>query len=143
MKSLLLGIIFALGSHAVAAEPEMRLSPKKIRDEVHAVVEAQLAALREGNFTAAYEFASSGVKEQFDLPIFAAMIRRGYPLLLLSKEADLGVVRDRDGEVAQVNVTVQDRQKRSVVYRYLLVHQTNGWRINGVILEQRPARGDA
>src|SRR6186713_404631 len=59
-----------------AAEPQMRISPKKIRDEVHAAVETQLNALREGNFEEAYEMASEGIKSQFDVRLYAALIRR-------------------------------------------------------------------
>lgn len=135
---LMLGLLVTVQ----AAEPEMRLSPKKIRDEVRAVVEAQLAALRTGDFDAAYDCAAEGIRRQFDAWLFAAMIRRGYPALLRQDKTDLGVVRD-DGEgTAQLLVTVIDRQNRSTVYRYWLVQEEAGWRISGVVLEQRPPRGD-
>ncbi len=134
--------LFGLLMFASAAEPEMRLSPKKTRDEVRTVVEAQLAALRAGNFPAAYALASAGIKAQFDVGIYAAVIRRGYAPLLRSSGADLGVVRDRDGQEAQITVAVQDRQKRSTVYRYWLVREEDGWRVNGVTLEQRPLQAD-
>lgn len=125
-----------------AAEPEMRLSPKPVRDEVRAVVEAQLAALQAGDFAAAYDYAARGIRRQFDVRLFAAMIRRGYAPLLRPGARELGVVRD-DGEgTAQVAVTIADAQKRSTVYRYWLVREGESWRISGVILEQRPPRGD-
>ena len=127
---------------ANAAEPEMRLSPRKIRDEVHATVEAQLNALRGGDFERAYELASSGIKFQFDVRLFAALIRHGYPVLLQANEADIGVVRDKNEKLAQVTVSVLDRQKRNVVYSYWLVKEEGVWRINGVVLEQKPPRGD-
>ena len=135
-------LLLALVSTAGAAEPQMRLSTKPIRDAVHAVVEAQLDALRSGNFEAAYELASSEIRAQFDVRLFAALIRRGYPTLLQANEADLGVVRDRGGEIALVTVSVLDRQRRSIVYSYWLVKEDGQWRINGVVLEQRPPRGD-
>jgi Domain of unknown function (DUF4864) len=143
-KSMLSKIVllFALLATAGAAEPEMHLSSKQVRAEVRAVVEAQLAALRTGDFSAAYAYAAAGIKARFEEEVFAAMIRRGYPLLLSAKSADLGVVRDQDGELAQLTVTVPDRQKRSVVYRYWLVREEEGWRITAVTLEQRPERGD-
>jgi len=125
-----------------AAEPEMRLSPKPVRDEVRAVVEAQLAALRSGDFATAYDFAARGIKRQFDLRLFAAMIRRGYAPLLRPGETDLGVVRDDGKGMAQVGITATDAQKRSTVYRYWLVQEDGAWRISGVVLEQRPPRGD-
>lgn len=125
-----------------AAEPQMHLSSKKVRAEVRAVVEAQLAALREEDFEAAYALASSAIKEQFDVRLFAALIRRGYPTLLQPADVDVGAVRDKDGETAQATVSLVTRQKRTVVYTYLLVREKSGWLINGVILEQRPSAGN-
>jgi hypothetical protein len=141
----LIGILLLLagwlgGAHA--AEPEMRLSPKPVRDEVRAVVTAQLAALRSGDFAAAYDFAAQAVRRQFDERLFALMIRRGYPPLLKPGRSELGVVRDDGQGAAQVSVTVTDARNRSTVYRYWLVKERAGWRINGVVLEQRPPRGD-
>ena len=143
MKTLA-GIVVLLGllAGAGATEPEMRLSPKKVRDEVRTVVEAQLTALQAGDFATAYGFAARGIKRQFDERLFAAMIRRGYGALLKPDKTDVGVVRD-DGEgAAQVGVTVTDRQNHSTIYRYWLVKEDDTWRISGVMLEQRPPRGD-
>jgi hypothetical protein len=136
------GILLFSAVGAVAAAPAMRLSPKKVRDEVRAVVEAQLAALRTGDFATAYEFASRGIHRQFDERLFTLLLKRGYAPLLKPAQADLGIVRD-DGEgTAQVGVTVTDAQKRATVYRYWLVKEGDAWRITGVVLEQRPPRGD-
>jgi hypothetical protein len=133
---------FGLLVGAGAAEREMRLSPKPVRDEVRAVVEAQLAALRTGDFATAYDFAARGIRRQFDLRLFTALIRRGYAPLLRPGQADFGVVRDDGDGVAEVSVTITDSQKRSTVYRYWLVQEGEAWKINGVVLEQRPPRGD-
>lgn len=127
---------------ARAAEPNLRISPKKVRDEVRAVVEAQLAALRSGDFATAYDFAARAIQRQFDERIFALMIKRGYAPLLRPGRSELGVVRDDGGGLAEVSVTVIDAQNRSTVYRYWLVKEGDAWRINGVVLEQRPPRGD-
>ena len=127
---------------ARAAEPEMRLSPRKIREEVRAVVEAQLAALRAGDYSTAYDFAARGIRRQFDEQLFAVMIRRGYPALLRPGQADVGTVRDDGKGTAQVTVTVTDRQKNITAYRYWLVNEETGWRISGVVRELQPPRGD-
>lgn len=138
MLACLLGMFAGLG----AAEQEMRLSPRKVRDEVRAVVEAQLAALRAGDFMTAYDFAAVGIKRQFDERLFAAMLKRGYAPLLKADHPDLGVVRDDSEGTAQVSVTVTDQLNRSTVYRYWLVKEGEAWHISGVMLEQKPARGD-
>lgn len=124
------------------AEPEMRLSPKKVRDEVRAVVEAQLAALRSGDFAAAYDFAARPIRRQFDVRMFALLLKRGYASLLKPGPVDVGFVRDDGADTAEVVVTVTDGQKRATVYRYWLIKEGTNWRIAGVVLEQRPPHGD-
>ncbi len=144
IKPLVAIFVFALGllAPAFAQKPDMRISSKKVRDEVGAVVGAQLTALQKGDFATAYDFAARGIRRQFDERLFAAMIRRGYPALLRPGARDLGIVRD-DGEgAAEVTVTVTDAQKRSTVYRYMLTQEEGVWRIGTVVLEQRPPRGD-
>lgn len=141
----LIGIALLLAAclaGAQGAEPEMRLSPKKVRDEVRAVVEAQLAALRAGDFATAYSFAARPLRRQFDLRLFALMLRRGYAPLLKPGSADLGLVRDDGNGAAQVTVTVTDGQNRATIYRYWLIKEGENWRVAGVVLEQRPPRGD-
>lgn len=140
----MIALVFLLfsGQFAQAAEPEMRLSPRKIREEVRAVVEAQLEALRAGDFSTAYDFAARGIRRQFDEQLFAVMIRRGYPALLRPGQADVGAVRDDGKGTAQVTVTVTDRQKNITAYRYWLVNEETAWRISGVVREVQPPRGD-
>jgi len=106
------------------------------------VVTAQLAALQAGDFGAAYALAARGIKVQFDVRVFALLLKRGYAPLLKHDEADLGLVRDTGEGEAQVPVTVTDGLKRSTAYRYWLVKEAAGWRISGVVLEQRPPHGD-
>jgi hypothetical protein len=142
LRMTVAGILLLFGVFAHAAGPEMPLSPRKVRDEVRAVVAAQLAALRTGDFATAYDFAARGIRRQFDERLFALLLKRGYAPLLKAGPTDIGLVRD-DGEgTAQVSVTVTDLQKRATVYRYWLVKEGDAWRINGVVLEQRPPRGD-
>jgi len=139
-----MGVLFLFGLFASggAQEPEMRLSPRKVREEVRAVVDAQLVALRESDLTTAYGYAARGIKRQFDARLFGLMIKRGYAPLLRQDKSDLGVVRDNGEGMAQVTVTVTDRLNRSTVYNYWLVKEEEGWRISGVVLEQKSPRSD-
>src|SRR5258708_34657266 len=77
LRMTVMGIGLLIGHFAHAAEPEMRLSPKKVRDEVRTVVEAQLAALQAGQFCAACDFAAHGVKREFDHALVSRRIRPG------------------------------------------------------------------
>ena len=135
-------ILLGMASGAKAQEPESRISPKKVREEVRAVVEGQLAALRKGDLAAAYDFAASGIKRQFDVRLFGLLLKRGYAPSLRHEKTDLGVVRDDGTGTAQVTVTVIDRLNRRTVYLYWLVKEEAGWRISGVVPEQKPPPGD-
>jgi hypothetical protein len=144
IKRGVIGFFLLLGLLAGARpeESDLRLSTKQVRDEVKAVVEGQLAALQAGDFATAYAFAARGLKAQFDVRVFTLMLKRGYAPLLKHDSADLGLVHDNGRGAAQVAVTVVDGLQRSTAYRYWLVLEPDGWRITGVVLEQKPPRGD-
>lgn len=131
---------FAIGQPAVA--PAMRLSSGAVRTDVKAVVAAQLKALQARDFDAAYSYAARGIKTQFDRPLFAALMERGYAPLLQHQTVDIGVVRDNGAGLAQVTITVIDPQQRRTTYRYALVQEDVNWRITGVVLAQSPSLGD-
>ena len=131
---------FAIGQPVVA--PALRLSSGAVRTDVKAVVTAQLKALQARDFDAAYTYAARGIKTQFDRPLFAALMERGYAPLLQHQTVDIGVVRDNGAGSAQVTVTVLDQQQRRTTYRYALVQEGVNWRIAGVVLEQSPLLGD-
>lgn len=132
-------LLFGVAHVGLAASgDDWRRSPKPIREAVRATVEAQLSAIRENNFAQAYEYASAGVRERFTEGVFAAMIRRGYPALVRHTQADVGAVRDDGKNRARVSVTVFDRLNRSTSYRYLLIEEEAGWRIEGVVGEVAP-----
>lgn len=141
---LLLLLVLALGAGLGAQEDtgEWRLSPKPIRDAVRQVVDAQLQAIRAKDFDGAYRQASRGIKRQFSAPVFAAMLKRGYPALLRHASADFGVVRDNRERDATVVVTVQDQLQRSAAYRYHLIREDGAWRIEGVVPAETRKRGD-
>lgn len=131
---------FAIGQPAVA--PAMRLSSGAVRTNVKIVVTAQLKALQARDFDAAYTYAARGIKAQFDRPLFAALMERGYAPLLQHQTVDIGVVRDDGAGLAQVTITVIDPQQRRTTYRYALVQEDVNWRITGVVLAQSPSLGD-
>lgn len=141
LRLMAAGWVLGAGLAAPAAELEMHLSTGTVREEVRATVAGQLAALANGNFPAAYAFASTGIKRQFDERLYGAMIRRGYAPLLHPEKTDLGLVRDDGAGQAQLSVTVTDGANRSTRYRYSLVLEKAGWRVSGVVLDPGPVRG--
>lgn len=128
-----------LATLALAAPAgEWRPSPREIREPVKAVVDAQLAAFRRVDFPAAYAWACAALQRQFPPELFAAMIRRGYPGLLRHQRADLGIVRDNQQGRAQVEVEVTPAQGDGQYYRYWLVREAGGWRVEGVVVAAAP-----
>lgn len=145
--ALLLGCLLAvtpLAASERATDAEWRLSERAVREAVRATVSAQLAALQREDFSAAYAWAAEGIRRQFTEPVFAAMIRRGYPELLRHESAELGVVRDSGDGRASVVATVRPERGPGVRYRYLLQLEEGRWRVAGVLVDERPPeRGDA
>ncbi len=119
-----------------------RVSTKSIREGVLGTVEAQLRAIREKDFAKAYSYAAVEIKQRFTLPVFTAMLRRGYPALLRQKEAEPGGVRDDGDGHAVVVVTVIDQLDQRTNYRYFLLREDDTWRIEGVVPEGKPPKAD-
>jgi Domain of unknown function (DUF4864) len=124
-----------------AAEPAApHYSKPAVRQELVAVVEGQLAAFRANKFEQAFGFAAQAMREQLTVEEFAAMITRGYPVILHNERAEFGLPQD-DGASASMPVQVFAGGK-SVAYRYSFVKESAGWRISGV-LPEKPRASDA
>ena len=131
------------GLQSVAADdtpvsPAATLSPA-------AVVEAQLAALREDSdngLLRAFSFASPANRAQTGpAPRFAEMIRKGYPELLGHQTAVLGPSKLEDDTAMQA-VDVISREGQLFHYLFILSRQPGGectgcWMTDGVF--QTPA----
>lgn len=138
MRVFCLLFCVAISVGAASANPSL----KKVRTEVRAVVEAQLKAFQDGDYGAAYEFASAGLQQKFTVPLFERLIRRGYPALPRHARAELGIGREAGKDRVAIVVSVYDGRGRQTDYLYLLVRQSGGWRIEGVEAVRVPKRGD-
>jgi len=127
---------------ARAAEPgDLHYSHAAVRKEIIAVVESQLAAFRASDFDQAYRFAAQGLRRQFTVARFTAMIARSYPLMLHNERAEFDLPQD-DGLNAVLSVEVFAAGGHSAKYRYTFVKESAGWRIAGVVPE-KPRESDA
>lgn len=133
---LLLGLVASAG-----AEPT-RVSSKEVQAEVRTVVEAQLAAFRAEDYGAAYALAAASLQRKFSAPLFERLIKRGYPALARHARAELGLVRGDRQDRAEVVVSVYDGREQQADFRYLMVRQRAGWRIDGVEPVPVAKRGD-
>ncbi len=121
---------------------DWRVGTKALREAVCNTLEGQLRALRQRDFDKAYDLAAESIKARFTPAVFAAMIRRGYPALLRHVREEPGVVREDGAGHAVVVVTVIDQLNQRTNFRYILVDEESGWRIEGVVAEGRPPPAD-
>lgn len=127
---------------AAAAADGWRMSPKEVREEVKAVVADQLRAFQREDIPAAYAFAAASIRQQFRLPVYERMIRRGYAPLLKHARAEPGIVRDDGAAMAFLPVIVHDRDGKVVRYRYHLLREEGVWRVSGVLPEISAPKGE-
>ena len=122
-------VVFApwAGIAGEAAKP----STPEMKEKFQAVIRGQLAAFRKGDFAAAYKFAATGIREQFPLADFEAMVKSSYPSIAKNTDVIFGLTLD-DGDKAVVNVRVVGEKDESVSYQYLLQREGEEWRIGGV-----------
>lgn len=122
----------------VAASPaaELRPSGGEVRAAVQAVVEAQLAALRRGDWVVAHGYASAAQRARLGPPGFARMLQQSYAEIWRNERATFALVRD-DGVSAAVTVRVSGAAG-AADFDYGLVREPDGWRINSVVRRLQP-----
>jgi hypothetical protein len=135
------GIGRAVGAALIAAT---LAAPAPAQDEA-AVVRAatepvmrQLEAFRQGDFDAAYTFASASVRELFDRAAFERMVRGGYPEIARSVSAVVAEARVLSDTTVYLRLRIGGANGQAVEAVYEMVREDRGWRINGV--RTRPAR---
>ena len=139
---LLFGLCAVLAPAQTRRGDDWRISPRVLREEVRSVVTVQLAALRVRDYETAYLQTSRELMRRFSPEQFVAMLRRGYPALFQHTQADLGFVRDREEVESCLTVEVTGPGGRRAGYRFYLVHQKDGWKIDGIVPDRAPGRGD-
>ena len=125
--------VFLWTAAAASAEPPAAVHPSTapVKQELTAVVDAQLAAFRANDYPKAYTFAAAAIQGMFSRERFEEMVRTAYPVIAHSAKAEYGLAFDT-GEEAVVNVTVEGADGSRTSYQYLLKKEDGGWKINGV-----------
>ncbi len=124
------------GALLTAAEPALRPSRPDVKVALETIVSAQLTAWRENRPADAYACASASIRAQFPLEAFVVMVRRGYPEIATNRRAEFSAAQD-NGRIGEVSVRVTPAEGSPVRYRYLLIREDAGWRINGVVPDTR------
>ncbi|MGA3172553.1 MAG: DUF4864 domain-containing protein [Chthoniobacteraceae bacterium] len=136
-KIALLTFFFAIcGTAAViTAYLQQREDANVKPSDLYAIVDRQLGDLRGGDFTRAYEYASSDIQERYDVGQFAAMVQAQYPGMTRSSRAEYGQVRT-NGRHATVEAYLISPEGDIMPCVYILVREGDSWRIDGARLMQ-------
>lgn len=144
--TLVLSALFLLVAASPAARaafgeapPADSLHPStdKLKQDITTVIDSQLAAFRADDYAKAYTFAAADIQGKFGLPEFEQMVKSGFPVIAHSASAEYGLAFDT-GDEAVINVRVQNAEKESVQYQYILKKENGIWKINGVLPLKAP-----
>jgi len=103
--------------------------------DLYAVVERQLGELRGGDFSGAYEYASRGIQQRYNVEQFAAMVQADYPGMTRVTRAEYGPAQT-NGRHATVEVYLIGRGGETMPCVYMLIREGEAWRIDGARLMQ-------
>ena len=140
-KVALLSFFFAvcMTGAVLTAYVQMEADANVKPAELYAVVERQLGELRGGDFSHAYEYASSGIQRQYTLRQFTDMVQMNFASLTNATRAEYGPV-ETNGRHATMQIYLVGENGEIMPCVYLLVREGDGWRIDGArLMEPWPA----
>lgn len=112
-------------------------------DLVQSVIQQQMIAFNKDDYATAHTFASEGIRQRFSKERFERMVKSGYPQIAKSHLVSFGeILFSDDKQAAVVTVHVTGKDRVTVIARYLMVLEGDGWKINGVMIleEFQPIR---
>ena len=104
--------------------------------ELYEVVRQEINAVRESDFSRAYQQVSTGFQEKFDVEAFADLVRSDYPAARQIERVEFGrVARDGRNALVQVYFFLPDGDIVPCVYR--LINEDNSWKIDAAHVQKR------
>ena len=104
--------------------------------ELYEVVRQEIDAVREANFSRAYQQVSTGFQEKFNVEEFADLVRSDYPLLHQIERVEFGrIAREGPRALVQVYFFLPNGDIVPCVYR--LVNEDNAWKIDAAHVQKR------
>ncbi len=107
------------------------LADEKLQQQLIKVIQSQLAAFRQEDYTTAYTFAAADFKAQISRAAFERMVKTGFPQIARSRSAEYGIILE-NGSDARVEVTIVGENGTRIHYQYVLHRERGGWKIGGV-----------
>lgn len=107
------------------------LAPQENPRELYSLAESQIAAFRRNDFSTAYTYAASGIRQKFPLDQFREMVRSTYPHLTHSGRLNFGETQFAANVRASAMISVSNGSE-SVPMIYAFVKEEGKWKIEGV-----------
>ena len=102
------------------------------QDGIRATIDGQISAFSEGDFAAAFEYASPTIQSMFGSPDrFEFMVRSGYPMVVSPQAVQYLDLTEIGGGYLQ-KVLLQDPSGQTHILIYQMIEWQGSWRINGV-----------
>ncbi|HKP65857.1 MAG TPA: DUF4864 domain-containing protein [Casimicrobiaceae bacterium] len=121
---------------ADAADPEVVDWPA-----IQRIIDEQLAALRRGDATRAFAYASTGIRDQFDdATTFLSMVRQRYGVLLTARYTEFLEGAVIDGHTLQPLRLVMNDDTVLVAIYEMQRDERGGWRIAGCFIAPSTVR---
>ena len=106
--------------------------PARADDAARQVIENQLNAFKQDDFSAAFDFASPTIKQIFGTSErFGQMVRNGYPMVWRNRDIEFLDTREMGGALIQ-DVLIRDEDGVYYELEYEMIPGEDGWKINGV-----------
>jgi hypothetical protein len=136
-KITLLTFFFAIcGTAAVLTAARQMNEDANVKPaDLYSVVQRQLGEFHGGNFSGAYEYASSAVQHEFSVDQFANMVQSQYSNMMHVSRAEYGNVLTK-GRHATIEVYLIDEFGEVTPCVYMMVREGDGWRIDGARMMQ-------
>jgi hypothetical protein len=99
-------------------------------------IDRQLAAIKKGDYQAAYNETSLGLRDKFSLAAFEAYVKR-YPVLVNNKSHSFSNRSFKDS-VGRVEGTLTDTRGQVMPVQYQLVKENDAWRITYIHIGAKP-----
>ena len=104
--------------------------------DLYEVVRQEIDAVRESDYSRAYEQVSTGFQEKFNVEAFADLVRSDYPSARQIERVEFGRVA-RDGRQALVQVYFFLPNGDIVPCIYRLVNEDSMWKIDAAHVQKR------
>lgn len=127
-------IVLCIGFFSILIFTPVHAADSPLR-QIKSVIQQQLAAFNAEDYDAAYQYASKDIQSAFSRVEFEAMVRSGFPQIAHSLKSSFGKIElAEDGTHAEALVHVTGENHVTVLARYMLVLEEEGWKNNGVII---------